>query len=355
MRRLRHHRQWYNGDALPWLLGLAAYTLLGLLFTSQVWIDYAYGQHPISWGQAAAVALADWYVWALLTPGVIWLARRFRIDRRHWAGSLLVHLPVSLICTVAKQLADTFSAAAITGITRGPTTVMKVHVSFLTYWAIVGVAYAFEHYQRYRERELQAAHLQTALARAQVQSLQMQLQPHFLFNTLNTIAALMREDVEAADVMLARLGDLLRVTLATADVSDVPLRRELELVDMYLDIQRARMGDRLTTRVSADPETLDVHVPILLLQPLVENAVRHGAAAQGGPSSIELRARGEDDFVVIEVEDDGPGPPDSVVRGYGLENTRMRLAATYGPRADVDVARRPNGGAVARVRVPFTR
>ena len=109
---------------------------------------------------------------------------------------------------------------------------------------------------------------------------------------------------------------------------------------MYLDIQRARMGDRLTTRVSADPETLDVHVPILLLQPLVENAVRHGAAAQGGPSSIELRARGEDDFVVIEVEDDGPGPPDSVVRGYGLENTRMRLAATYGPRADVDVLQR---------------
>src|SRR4029450_1662358 len=125
----------------------------------------------------------------------------------------------------------------ITGIARGPTTFMKIHVSFLTYWAIVAVAYGLEHYQKYRERELQAARLQTALARAQVQSLQMQLQPHFLFNTLNTIAALMREDVEAADVMLARLGDLLRVTLATADVPDVPLRRELELVDMYLDIQ----------------------------------------------------------------------------------------------------------------------
>ena len=119
----------------------------------------------------------------------------------------------------------------------------------------------------------------------------MQLHPHFLFNTLNAIAALMREDVEAADVMLARLGDLLRVTLATADVPDVPLRRELELVEMYFDIQRARMGDRLTTRVSAAAETLDARVPTLLLQPLVENAIRHGAAARSGPAAIEVRTR----------------------------------------------------------------
>lgn len=290
MQNHRSSAQWYNGRPLPWLLGFAAYSILGLLFTSQVWIDYAYARQPLTWSRAGAVALADWYLWGLLTPGVIWLARRFRIDRGHWAGSLMVLIPVSLICTVAKQLADTFSAMAITGIARGPTTFMKIHVSFLTYWAIVGIAYAFEHYQKYRERELQAAHLQTALARAQVQSLQTQLQPHFLFNTLNTIAALMRDDVEAADVMIARLGDLLRVTLATAVVPEVPLRRELEFVDMYLDIQRARMGDRLTARVSADAETLDVQVPTLILQPLVENAIRHGAAARRG-SDIDRAAR----------------------------------------------------------------
>jgi two-component system LytT family sensor kinase len=340
---------------LRWLLGLTAYTVLGLLFTSQVWIDYAYARHPITWGRAAAVALADWYLWALLTPGVIWLARRFRLDRRYWAASLLVHIPVSLLCTVGKQLADTFSAMAITGVARGPTTFMKVHVSFLTYWAIVGVAYVIEHHRKYRERELQAAHLQTALARAQVQSLQMQLQPHFLFNTLNAIAALMREDVEAADVMMARLGDLLRVTLATADQPDVPLRRELELVEMYLDIQRARMGDRLATCVTADEETLDVRVPTLLLQPLVENAIRYAAAARPGPASIEVRARRDGDVLVIDVEDDGPGPPDEVVSGHGLTNTRLRLAATYGPSAAVDVRSRPGGGAVARVRLPYAQ
>jgi signal transduction histidine kinase len=340
---------------LPWLQILAAYTFLGLLFTSQVWIDYAYARHPLTWPRAAAVALVDWYLWALLTPGVVWLARRFRISRRHWAGSLTIHIPASLICTVAKQLADTFCAMAITGTTRGPTTFMKIYVTFLTYWAIVGITYAFEHYHKYRERELQAAHLQTALARAQVQSLQMQLHPHFLFNTLNAIAALMREDIEAADVMIARLGDLLRVTLATNDVPEVPMRRELELVDMYLDIQRARMGDRLTTRVSADPETLDVLVPTLLLQPLVENAIRHGAAARAGSTSIEVCARRDGDLLVIEVEDDGPGPPESITRGHGLENTRTRLATAYGPSAGVDIIPRRGGGAISRVRLPHAR
>lgn len=340
---------------MPWLLILAAYTLLGLLFTSQVWIDYAYARQPLTWWRAAAVALADWYLWAVLTPGVVWLARRCRIDRRHWLGSLTVHIPVSLLCTVAKQLADTFSAMAITGVTRGPTMFMKIYVSFLTYWAIVGITYAFEHYHRYRERELQAAHLQTALARAQVQSLQMQLHPHFLFNTLNAIAALMREDIEAADVMIARLGDLLRVTLATADVPEVPLRRELELVDMYLDIQRARMGDRLTTHVSAEPQTLDVQVPTLLLQPLVENAIRHGVAMRPGRTSIEVHAQRDGTLLVIDVEDDGPGPPDSIAPGHGLENTRLRLAAAYGSAASVDVTPRHGGGTISRVRLPYTR
>ncbi len=324
---------------MPWLLILIAYTLLGLLFTSQVWIDYAYSGHAIRWWRAAAVALADWYLWAILTPGVVWLARRFRIDRRHWAGSLTVHLPISLVCTAGKQLADTFSAAA----------------SFLTYWALTGITYAFEHYRKYRERELQAAHLQTALARAQLQSLQMQIHPHFLFNTLNAIAALMREDMEAADVMIARLGDLLRVTLATADVPEVTLGRELELVDMYLDIQRARMGDRLTTRISAEPETLDMQVPTLLLQPLVENAIRHGVSARSGPALIEVRAQREGPLLVIDVEDDGPGPPDSIARGHGLENTRMRLAAAFGPSASIELTPRRGGGAVARVRMECRR
>ncbi len=339
---------------MPWRFIFAAYTLLGLLFSSQVWIDYSYGRHPISWGRATAVALADWYLWAALTPAIVWLARRFRLEPGKWAISQAMHVPMSLLFAVVKQFADTFVAMAITGISRVPTSFMKIYVSFLTYWGIVGITYSVEHYRKYRERELQALQLQTALARAQVQSLQMQLQPHFLFNTLNAIAALMRENVEAADVMIARLGDLLRVTLSTADVPQVTLRRELELVDMYLEIQRARMGSRLTTRVAADPDTLDAMVPTLVLQPLVENAIRHGAAARTGPALVEIRARRDGDVLTIDVEDDGPGPPDAIAPGHGLENTRLRLAAAYGSAASIGVSRRSGGGASVRVTLPVT-
>ena len=337
---------------MAWLI-VAAYTVLGLLFTSQVWVDYAYARHPLTWWRAMGVALADWYLWALLTPVVAWLARRFRIDRSRWIGSLAVHLPASVLFTVAKQAADVLSATAISGVARGPFSFMKVHVSFLTYWAILGVTYSIEHYQKYRERELRAAHLETALARAQVQSLRMQLNPHFLFNTLNAVAALMREDVEAADVMIARLGDLLRVTLATADVHEVTLAREIELAQMYLDIQQARMGDRLTTRISSAPDVLEAAVPTLLLQPLVENAIRHGAAARPGPALIEVRASRSGDTLVIEVSDDGPGPPETIRPGHGLQNTRTRLVAACGPSAHLELTRRPAGGALARVTMPI--
>jgi two-component system, LytTR family, sensor kinase len=340
-----------------WRITLGAYTLLGLIFSSQVWIDYAYAQHPIAWWQAVGVALADWYVWALFTPGVVWLARRFRIGRARWAAPLAMHVPVSLACAVLKQPIDALSAGAITGIVRGPFSFLKVHITLLTYWAIVGVTYAVEQYQESRARELRAAQLQTALARAQVQSLQMQLHPHFLFNTLNAIAALMREDVEAADVMIAGLGDLLRAALATADQPDVPLRRELEFVQMYLDIQLARLGERLTVRISAEPDTLELAVPTLLLQPLVENAIHHGAAIRPGLASVDVHAFRDDamliPMLIIEVTDDGPGPPAAMSAGHGLENTRLRLSAAFGPQATLALTRRPTGGATVRVAIPI--
>jgi len=338
---------------LPWATIVGAFTLLGLLFSSQVWIDYAYARHPIAWWRASGVALADWYVWAAATPVVVWLARRVRIERRRWAAPLVVHVLVSVVLTVVKQPIDAISAAAITGVVRGPFSFLKIYVTLITYWAIVGVVYAVDQHRASRAAELRAAQLQTALARAQVQSLQMQLHPHFLFNTLNAIAALMREDVEAADAMMARLGDLLRIALATAEQPEVPLRRELDFVQLYLDIQLARMGDRLTVRVSADPDTLDVPVPTLLLQPLVENAIRHGAASRPGPATIDLRARRDGSTLVLAVDDDGPGPPDGMKGGYGLENTRLRLAASYGSSASLTLARGARGGASAEVRLPI--
>jgi signal transduction histidine kinase len=338
---------------VTWWLILGVYTILGLLFTGQVLIDYAYAGHPLAWWRAMTLALTQWYLWALVTPVIVWLARRFRLDRRGWLGSLAVHIPASVVCTVAKQIADTLAASTITGVARGPFSFITINMAFLTYWVIVGARYAAEHYQQYRERELQAARLETALARSELQSLRMQLHPHFLFNTLNAIAALMREDVEAADIMMARLGDLLRVTLASADVPEVPLRRELELVEMYFDIQRARMGERLTACIDAAPDTLDAAVPTLVLQPIVENAVRHGAGARPGAARIDVHTRREGDTLIVEVQDDGPGPAPATIFRHGLENTRARLAATHGAAATFELSRRAGGGALARMRMPI--
>jgi len=337
---------------LAWVI-LAAYTILGLLFASQVRVDYMYAGQELTWRQAAGTALANWYLWAFLTPAIAWLARRFPLTRARWPVSLAVHIPVGFVCAALKVTADAKTAAMITGVHR-PNSVMPAYLALLTYCVIVGAVHSLDHYRKYRERELQAAQLETALARAQVQSLRMQIHPHFLFNTLNAIASLMREDVEAADVMIARLGDLLRVTLATADVPDVPLRQELEFVRMYLDIQQARMGDRLTTTMAADPSTLDAAVPTLLLQPIVENAIRHGAGARPGPATIAIRASRADGTLTIDVEDDGPGPGDPVQNGHGLRNTRMRLQAAFGPAATLTLARTPAGGALARVTMPVT-
>ena len=188
--------------------------------------------------------------------------------------------------------------------------------------------------------------------RAQVESLRMQLHPHFLFNTLNTAAALMREDVEAADRVLAKLADLLRRTLETADVQEVPLAREMEFVHDYLAIQQTRFGERLRLMIDIPEEARTVPVPTLLLQPLLENAIRHGIALRPGPGRVMLRAELTGDSLVIRVENDGVPMPSSFREGFGLRNLRSRLRALYGDRARFSLEPRPEGGAAATVVLP---
>jgi two-component system, LytTR family, sensor kinase len=328
------------------------YTVLGLFFAGQVWVDYANAGHRVSWAVAITLGMTEWYLWALLTAPIVWLARRFRLARGRWLTSLAVHVPACAVCAVTTRIVEARAASFLTGLMRVPYSFVQIQLAFLTYWAIVGGVYAVEQYHETRERRLRAAQLETELAHAQVQSLRMQLHPHFLFNTLNAISALMREDVEAADVMMARLGDLLRVTLASAETPEVAVRQELEFVQMYLDLQRARIGDRLTTRIVASSDARALAVPTLLLQPIVENAVRHGAGGHSGPATIEVRARRVRDVLVIDVEDDGPGPSAQMTFGHGLTNTRMRLAAAHGPGATLEIMRGPNGGAIVRLSLP---
>jgi LytS/YehU family sensor histidine kinase len=191
-----------------------------------------------------------------------------------------------------------------------------------------------QYYRQFRDRELKATRLEGKLAQAQLQVLKMQLHPHFLFNTLNAISALLHKDAESADVMIARLGELLRTTLENVGTQEIPLRQELEFIQPYLEIEKARLGDRLQVEMHIDPEAMDAAVPNLVLQPIVENAIRHGIAPYAEKGRIDIRARRESGILRMEVEDNGPGlsfeQQVNFRPGVGITNTRARLQQLYG-------------------------
>ena len=348
---MRHPHRWIRPG--PWLLSLGCFTALALLFTGQVWADYAYAGHPLSWGRALLVAVIDWDLWAIAAPGVAWLADRVRFSRRRWLPAVAVHGPAGIIVGAATLALEAMVVSALLGPGSRPFSLLKVYLTVATYWAIVVAVHVARHYREARARELHAAQLETQLARAQVEALKMQLHPHFLFNTLNAVSGLMREDVEAADLMLTRLADLLRRTFETADEQEVALQRELEFIEGYLAIQRTRYGERLRIDLEVAAEARLALVPSLILQPLVENAIRHGVADEPGPGRLAIVARIERDRLVIRIRNDGRRPGPGVREGYGLRNTRSRLAALYGARADLSLAPAPGGGAMATLAIPL--
>jgi two-component system LytT family sensor kinase len=346
--------QHHDASALKvWLVAVGCFTALALLFTSQVWIDYAYARRPLSWPRAFLVALLDWELWAIATPLVAWLCARFPFSRARWGVPLAVHLPAGIALGGLKLFLEAMLTPLIVGSGRpGPFSFLKIHLTLLTYWGIVATIHVVQHYRLARARELRAAQLEMELARAQVEALKMQLHPHFLFNTLNTVAGLMRDDPDAAELMLAKLAELLRRTFETADVQELPLDEELEFIEAYLTIQRLRYGDRLRVSIDVSDAVRQARVPSLILQPLVENAIRHGVAEKPGPGRVEIGARLENAEVVVSIANDGPSLPVTVREGYGLRNTRSRMLALYGPRGSFVFGPQPNGGAVATLRIP---
>ena len=231
----------------------------------------------------------------------------------------------------------------------------NIHLNILTYWAILGVYYVLDYHHRWREREVRAAELERALSEAQLQALKMQLHPHFLFNALNSIAALMHSDVEAADTMLVRLSDLLRRVLDQAGAQEVSLGQELDFLRPYLDIEKVRFQERLSVDFAIPPELLEARVPNLILQPLVENAIRHGIAPRTAPGRITVSAVREGETLHLEVRDNGRGlfegrAPDE---GIGLSNTRERLQRLYGEAQSFTLVNLPEGGMAARISLPL--
>jgi LytS/YehU family sensor histidine kinase len=219
---------------------------------------------------------------------------------------------------------------------------------------MIGVGHALDYYGKYRDGELRAAQLEIGLAHARLDLLKTQLQPHFLFNTLNAISALVYTDAAAAERTVARLGDLLRLALEDFGVQEAPLAREMEVLRSYLDIEQTRLGNRLTVCWDVGPDTTDALVPTFLLQPLVENAIHHGVAPRSEPGRVEIGAWRHGGMLHLRVRDDGPGLPAGPINGgVGLANTRARLLHLYGAAQRLEAGNDPRGGCVVRVTLPF--
>jgi sensor histidine kinase YesM len=312
--------------------------------------------------------LVRFYVWAALSPLVVLMSRRFPMRPAHRGRFLLTHACGSIVFSLVHLtlylplftlIAWPDSAAyvrSVSGaISAGLIGVFPLGV--LVYWLILGIAVALDLYRRYGQEQEKASRLQTQLLEAQLNALKMQLQPHFLFNTLHSLSDLVLEDPREATRMIARLGDFLRLTLDSSGSQMVSLKTELEFLRCYLEIERVRFQDRLTVHFEVDQEVEPMLVPNLILQPLVENAIRHGISGRLGRGRLDIEARQIDHHVQIQIKDDGPGlgAADAVDReGVGLSNIRERIECLYGDQSALSLQNDPRGGFVATLRLPLS-
>jgi len=341
------------------LLIFAAWTFLAVFSVAQNVVYFTQANRPIPWRDMLTGRFADWYTCALFTPLFFWLARRYPIDRRTWRTALPLTLAVTSLCVVAKYALFAPLVRAL-GLGDDATFGNLVSRSFasesMAFWAVIGIIHAFEFNRRYREREITAADLRTQLSEAQLEALRSQIHPHFLFNTLHSISTLMHRDVEAADTMLTRLSDLLRLTLKHRGENEIPLREELSLADHYCAIMSIRFGDRLTITRSVEPGALDALVPQFVLQPLLENALQHGVATTSGPARIDISADTVDGKLRLAVTDNGRAGPSASRgerHGMGLSNTRLRLEQLYGRDQSLSLERLPERGTRITVEIPL--
>jgi two-component system, LytTR family, sensor kinase len=323
---------------------------------------------PASLPFLIALNLGYWYSWACLTPTIFWLALRAPfLERDSWKRAMLVHLPGVFVMTtlhVGLAVASQTAIVWFVGREQRPWLEEAQRMFFnnfdwemMTYWAIVGLSHALRYHSEAQDRALRESQLETHLVEAQLQALQRQLQPHFLFNTLNTISALMHRNVDAADNMIAKLSDLLRISLQNVGVQEVPLKQELDFLSKYLEIEQTRFRDRLTVVFDVQPDTLDALVPNLVLQPLVENSIKHGIGPRPTPGQIAIRSHRRGSLLELEVRDDGVGLSAARLtdfnRGVGLANTRSRLQHLYGSSHRFEFRQPASGGLSVLIAIPL--
>lgn len=340
---------------------LVAWTIPGLITTTQLSISYGMRGDSPDLALLLKVAMPGWYIWAVLAPGIVWAAWRFPFHRVGWPGALLLHLGLNAVAAAAwVGLAVTVRRLfGLPGSTDFMTLLVNaVGTSLLTYWVLVLAVHAARFHLEGRDRAMRTAHLAAELSDARLQALTARLHPHFLFNTMHAISAFVRSQPDKAETMLAQLADLLRMVLDAPDADIVPLRRELDFAERYLALQQVRLDDRLALSFDVSGPIEGVGVPILLIQPLIENAVEHGVASRRGAGRVAVRCEVSVGRVAFEIRDDGPGLPEGFDPRHegriGLGTTAARLRARYGADHRFEVHNHPDGGVVARVEVPVT-
>jgi two-component system, LytTR family, sensor kinase len=313
---------------------------------------------PTEFVHFLSMVLLDYWIWVALTLLIFYFSQRFQFTRTTWVRSTIVHCGCCVLITFLHEVGSHVLRLPLQipeGFQGSPfklRIVASLYEDLWMYWSIVVVWSLFEYYQRYRERDIRATRLSEQLARAELQGLRSQLHPHFLFNTLNSIAALLHRDVDAADDMIADLGYLLRVYLAGETEQEISLDRELQLLNTYIRIQQRRFQDRLSWSTDLEEGLLHAAVPPLLLQPLVENAILHGIAPRSSPGWARVTVRKEESNLLIEVADNGVGLGANYTEGLGLSNTRSRLKQLYGDKHSF-VLRGDNAGVIITITLPL--
>jgi signal transduction histidine kinase len=327
------------------------------------------GPYDIEIGSLLLLNTVYWFVPAAFSLPIFYLARRYRLDTPQWVGSLIVHITAALFFSVVHLACMLGVRSLLWTDAAKPTTIswtsfaqrqyfMQLDWLLMTYSAIIGLSYALDYRRESQARAIKEATLETRLVEARLKTLQAELHPHFLFNTLHAISTLVHTNPDAADRMISRLSDLLRLTFDGTGAPAVSLQEELEFLQKYLEIEQIRFQDRLSVLYDVDSETLDAEVPRLILQPLVENAIKHGVSPRSGRGLIQISSRVRDNALWIEVRDNGVGL-DGQARsrlhtGVGLSNTRARLECLYGAAHRLEFSEGAEGLAV-QMQIPLTR
>jgi two-component system LytT family sensor kinase len=353
--------------ALTWTLLFLTYTAIAILLTGYRYLDDLARQHPGTFLRRALEEGTGVYSVFILLPLVFRYARIYLFEHKGWMRLVVLHLTAAVTFSAAHTTLMALSRrilAPLIGlgpydygimIYRYP---MEFSNDLLGFSIIVGLYFFFQRFRLAQAQQLAAAELQTKLAQAQLENLRLQLQPHFLFNTLNTISSVMYEDVRAADAMIAQLSDLLRLTLHASRSHEIPLAEELQITRLYLDLMQKRFEHKLRITYSIDPALHNSLVPQLILQPLLENSLRHGMKPGSATMDLSIAAHRDDGALILQVSDTGSGlgaanPSEVFGRGVGLSNIRDRLAQLYGDSQQFTIANRPGGGAEVTLRVPY--